>query len=83
MHITSEMLKAARALLRWRQEELAQAAGISVETVRRLENAPGPIRSNSRTADAIESALAKQGIEFTTDRGEGVLRLHEPKRQTE
>ena len=76
MQITSEMLKAARALLRWKQEDLAKAAGLSVETVKRLEKTPGPISGLVETANAIEAALTKKGIEFIDDRGEGVLKLN-------
>ena len=36
---TSEQIKAARALLRMEQEELARRAGVSVTTIRRLEAA--------------------------------------------
>ena len=36
---TPEQIKAARALLRMEQEELARRAGVSVTTIRRLEAA--------------------------------------------
>ena len=75
MHLTSEMIKAARALLRWRQEDLADKAGLSVETVKRLEKNPGPITGLIETANAIEKAFAGAHVEFTRERGEGVLRL--------
>ena len=39
--ITAEQIKAARALLRLEQEELARRSGVSVTTIRRLEAASG------------------------------------------
>lgn len=72
---TSEMIRAARALLRWKQEDLAKKAGLSVETVKRLEKNPGPISGLVDTANAVEAALQKAGIEFVFDRGEGVVKL--------
>jgi transcriptional regulator with XRE-family HTH domain len=36
-------LRAARALLGWRQEDIAQAAKISVATVRRIESQEGQL----------------------------------------
>ena len=75
MNLTSEMIRAARALLRWEQIDLATAAAISLPTVKRLEKEPGPIPGRRTTAQALEGAFMKAGIEFLYDRGEGVLRL--------
>jgi transcriptional regulator with XRE-family HTH domain len=79
MKISREMLKAARALLRWNQHDLAKAAGVSVETIRRIEGSDS-VPTLVETRDAIEGALTGNGIEFSTDRGEGVLRLHKGSR---
>ncbi|QOZ73551.1 helix-turn-helix domain-containing protein [Bradyrhizobium arachidis] len=73
--LTSEMVRAARALLRWEQADLAEKAGISLPTIKRLEKEPGPIPGTRATAQAIETAFAKARIEFSYDRGEGVTRL--------
>ncbi len=71
--LTSEQIRAARALLRWGQEELARAAGISVETVKRLERTPGPISAYIGTVDAITKAIEARGVEFTeNEEGRGV-----------
>ena len=75
MSLTSEMVRAARALLRWDQSDLAKHAAISLPTVKRIEKEPGPISGRIETARAIESAFARAGIEFDRRRGEGVLRL--------
>jgi transcriptional regulator with XRE-family HTH domain len=75
MNLTSEMVRAARALLRWGQEDLAKATRLSLPTVKRIEKDPGPIPGRRETAAAIESAFARAGVEFLFDRGEGVIRL--------
>lgn len=75
MMLTSEMVRAARALLRWEQADLAVKAGVSLPTIKRIEKEPGPIPGSRSTAQAIEGAFTKARIEFTYDRGEGVTRL--------
>ena len=62
--MTSEQIRAARALLRWNQKRLARAAGISVETVRRLEKMSGRVSAYFATVDAIKAAFEEEGVEF-------------------
>jgi transcriptional regulator with XRE-family HTH domain len=69
--VTSEMIKASRELLRWRQEELASRAGIAVSTLRRLEGMSGPLGGTEETRALILAALRGAGIEFI----EGGVRL--------
>lgn len=70
--VTSEQIRAARALLRWSQHDLAQAAGISVETVKRLEKRPGAVSAYLATVEAITKSLEAAGAEFTNDDAPGV-----------
>jgi transcriptional regulator with XRE-family HTH domain len=35
--MTSELIRAARALLRWKQRHLAEASSVSIPTIKRLE----------------------------------------------
>lgn len=70
--VTSEQIRAGRALLRWEQKDLAEAAGISLETVKRLEKTPGPVSAYAATVEAITKALGEAGVEFTNDDGPGV-----------
>ena len=65
--MTVEMVKAARELLRWRQEELAERAGIAISTLRRLEGMSGPLAGADETKARIVSALQGAGIEFSAD----------------
>jgi DNA-binding XRE family transcriptional regulator len=65
IQVTVEMIKAARELLRWRQEELASRAGIAISTLRRLEGMTGPVGGSEETKARITSALRGAGIEFS------------------
>ena len=53
MIITPEQIRAARALLRLEQDDLARRAQVSVATVRRLEAADGAGRVAPATLDGV------------------------------
>ncbi len=62
--ISAEQIKAARALLRLEQEELARRAGVSVSTIRRLEAASGDGLVAEATVGTVVRALQEAGVEF-------------------
>lgn len=62
--ITAEQIKAARALLRLEQDELARRSGVSVTTIRRLESVGGENYVAAATVDNIARALEEAGVEF-------------------
>jgi transcriptional regulator with XRE-family HTH domain len=62
--IKPEQIKAARALLRLEQEELARKAGVSVSTIRRLEASWGESLVAGGTAGEVQRALEEAGVEF-------------------
>ena len=74
--LTSEQIRAARALLRLEQKELAALAGISVETIKRLEKTPGSVSAYTGTVEAIRKALEGAGVAFTNDDEPGVKLRH-------
>lgn len=81
--LSSEQIRAARALLRWEQKDLAAASGVSLPSLKRLETQPGALAAHARTVEAIEGAFNGAGVIFlaegdTTDGGAGV-RLAKPK----
>jgi len=59
-----EQIRAARALLGWRQEDLADAANIGVATIRRIEKGTGVLTGNVSTAMKIATAFENAGIRF-------------------
>lgn len=70
--ITARQIRAARALLGWSQQELADKAIVSLNAVVRIEREKVDPRAS--TLNAIESTLKKAGIEFlgSESKGEGV-----------
>jgi transcriptional regulator with XRE-family HTH domain len=71
LKVSIRQIKAARALLSWSQEQLAQAADISIPTIKRLESNDGPLGGRTETAKKIRAALEAAGIEFIDENGGG------------
>jgi transcriptional regulator with XRE-family HTH domain len=67
MNISPEQIRAARALLRLEQADLAQRARVSVATIRRLEGADGRERVAVETFGGVRQALEEAGAEFIPD----------------
>jgi transcriptional regulator with XRE-family HTH domain len=67
MEITPEQIRAARALLRLEQAELAERAHVSVVTIRRLEAVSGGERVTPATVQGVREALEQAGAEFIPD----------------
>ncbi|MEJ0094269.1 MAG: hypothetical protein WDN46_12780 [Methylocella sp.] len=68
---TSEQIRAARALLRWEQKDLAEASKVSLPSIKRLETIPGDLAAQGRTIDALKGALEAGGVIFVEENGEG------------
>ena len=66
--MSATQMKAARALLNWDQKQLAEAAGVSLPTVQRMEASDGNVRGNVDTLVKVVEALRLAGIELI---GEG------------
>ena len=65
--ITSGQIRAARALLRIPQGELARRTHLSVTTIRRLEASESTIQVAESSVKAIQEALEEAGAEFIAD----------------
>ncbi|USI71513.1 hypothetical protein [Sphingomonas morindae] len=75
--ITARQSRAARALLNWTQETLADEARVSLTALKRLESENG-LDVYESTRDQVRRALEAAGIVLlSTAKGEGVLLLHE------
>ncbi|MEP7456007.1 hypothetical protein [Phyllobacterium sp. SB3] len=71
--ITARQSRAARALLGWNQETLADKAQVSLTALKRLESASG-LEVYETTRDQVRRTLEGHGILLlTTDQGEGVM----------
>jgi len=75
--ITGRQVRAARALLNWKQEMLAEKALVALTALKRLESERGlPVHESTR--DQVRRALEAAGILFVeSDRGRGVMLLNE------
>jgi transcriptional regulator with XRE-family HTH domain len=65
--ITAGQLRASRALLGIDQRRLAEAAGLSLPTIQRMEASEGVIRGNVDSLMKLVSALDVLGIELLAD----------------
>jgi transcriptional regulator with XRE-family HTH domain len=72
--ITSDQIRAARALLRWSGKDLAEKTGLGFSTLMRLEVLEGVPSAQAKTLETIQKAFEKAGIEFigTPEAGAGV-----------
>jgi transcriptional regulator with XRE-family HTH domain len=69
--IEPAQIRAARALLGWRQEDLSKASGIGTATVRRIESSNRSAYVS--TLSRIQTALETAGILFIDDDGRAGL----------
>ncbi|WP_454745888.1 transcriptional regulator [Ciceribacter selenitireducens] len=69
--ITGAQIRAARGLIRWTAQDLAQAAVVGISTVRRAEAEDRAPTITAANLNAIQSALENAGIEFIPENGGG------------
>ena len=74
--ITARQSRAARALLGWTQETLADAARVSLTALKRLES-ESDLKVYESTRDQVRRALEANGILLlVSDQGEGLMLVH-------
>jgi transcriptional regulator with XRE-family HTH domain len=77
--LTASQCRAARSLLDWTQQELADAARIGVATIRQFEG--GATEPRHATLAVLKQALELAGIEFIDENGTGEgVRFRKPRR---
>jgi transcriptional regulator with XRE-family HTH domain len=70
--ISIRQIKAARSLLGWSQDDLAERSGVSKPTIGRLESQDSEtVGGRQETSDALVAALEKAGVEFIDENGGG------------
>jgi transcriptional regulator with XRE-family HTH domain len=80
--ITGPQIRAARALIGLDQKALAEHAGVSLATVRRMEASEGDVRGVAESLLKVLAALRAEGIEMIGDLersnggGRGVRLVH-------
>lgn len=77
--LTGLQIRAARALLRWSHQRLAQESNIGIATIQRAESEDGVPAVQARTLNRIQNALEQAGVVFLdpgkTDQGGIGVRL--------
>lgn len=67
--ITAAQIRAARALIGMDQRRLAEAAGLSLPTIQRMESSDGQVRGNVDSVVKVVEALEKAGVEMIGEGG--------------
>lgn len=65
--LTSNQLRAARALLGIDQRRLAELAGVSLPTIQRMETSDGYVRGVVDTLTKVIAALEHEGVELISE----------------
>src|SRR5262245_12331328 len=69
--LTSGQIRAARAFLRWRAEDLARESAVGVATIRRAELADSETSMTAANDLSVRRALEAAGVEFMDGNGGG------------
>ncbi len=67
--LTGAQIRGARGILRWSAKELADRAGVGIQTINRFEAVDLVPPSRSSTLLDVHKALVEAGIEFLEDDG--------------
>lgn len=69
--ITGAQIRAARALIRWSAEDLAEATKIGIATLRRAEGLDGELGMTAANQLAVRTVLETAGVVFIPENGGG------------
>jgi transcriptional regulator with XRE-family HTH domain len=69
--ITSDQIRAARALVRWSAEDLARESGVGLSTIRRIEAAQSVPSASGKNLALLQSTLERAGVQFIERNGGG------------
>jgi transcriptional regulator with XRE-family HTH domain len=79
--LESAQIRAARALLGWRQEDLSSASGVGTATIQRIEKSNRPITGYVSTLVRIQEAFEQAGIQFIDEDETGGFGLRMAKKK--
>lgn len=69
----------ARGLIGWNQTKLAEASGLALSTIKRMEGSEGLLRGTAENVWKVQRALENAGVVFIDQNGGGPgVRLKEP-----
>ena len=58
-------------MIDWEQRHLANATGLAIGTIRRMEASDGPVRGNAGNVWKVQRALEDAGVIFIDENGGG------------
>jgi transcriptional regulator with XRE-family HTH domain len=79
--LQSAQIRAARALLGWRQAELSKASGVGTATIQRIEKSDDPVAGYISTLVRIQAAFEQAGIHFIDDDDAGGIGVRKAKKK--
>ncbi len=68
--ITVAQLRAARGLVGWSQARLAEASGLALSTIKRMEASEDLLRGTAENVWKVEQALENAGVAFIDEGNE-------------
>ncbi len=68
--ITVAQLRAARGLVGWSQVRLAEASGLALSTIKRMEASEDLLRGTAQNVWKVEQALENAGVAFIDEGNE-------------
>jgi len=82
--LTGPQIRAGRALVRWRAQDLARESAVGIATIKRAELAAGETSMTVANDLAVRRALETAGVEFidANGGGPGVRLTGKPKKDT-
>ena len=69
--LTGRHIRAARGLIGWTAQDLADASQVGVATIRRAEAEDGPVRMIAGNVSALIRAFENQGVILIEENGGG------------
>ena len=69
--IEAAQIRAARGLVEWSQAQLAEASGLALSTIRRMEVTGGTLKSSVANVLKVQQALEVAGVIFIDEDDEG------------
>ena len=69
--LIAKQVRAARVLVGWEQKDLAEATGLAIGTIRRMEASDGTVRGTAENVWKVQRALEEAGIIFIDENGGG------------
>ncbi|AMJ62455.1 helix-turn-helix domain-containing protein [Bosea sp. PAMC 26642] len=71
IRLTPRLLKAARALLGWQQDHVAEASGVSKSTIGAFEAKDETAKMATMNNKALVESIISAGVEFIPENGGG------------